>query len=116
MKKYIYLSLLSITALIFSSCEREDSDVPDYDTDDSIVTFIPSFPAVGSRVAIEYKDADILYNNGDGFQVTAFKPEEAPSGTLKPWAEEFRVRRRYDACIATTAAVGPITAAPMKAG
>ncbi len=94
--RFTYIALLTLTAFIFSACEQEDA--PDnYDTGDSIVAFIPSIPGGSSRADITYNDGiNSIFNDKEKFLVTAFKPEEAEPGTLKPFAEQFTVTLRQD--------------------
>lgn len=93
--QHIGFFFLSLTSLTLASCDQEDA--PDKrEIDDSTVAFFVSLPAVGSRAEFYIDGVNTLYNDVNGFHVTAFAPDTAKTGKLYPFREEFIVKRRYD--------------------
>lgn len=92
--RYAYIALM---VLLLASCGQGDEPV-NYDTGDSKVAFIASLPGVISRAKNDINDANVLYNNGQGFLMTVFRSDNAAAGRLKPLESEVEisVTRRHD--------------------
>ena len=94
-KTLIYLAILSLHAVVMSSCSQDDMPGRQSAADD-IISFQVSLPGVNSRSA----DKDILGALASGFDVTAFCTEDesyiSDAGTLDEYFSEQRVTRDGD--------------------
>ena len=89
-KEFSYITILSLSAVLVSSCSQDDMSGGRSAVDDQI-SFQVSLPGVNSRSA----DKDMLGALASGFDVTAFCPEDETSisadGILNEYFSEQRV-------------------------
>ena len=94
-KDLSYIAILSLPAVLISSCSQDDISGRQSAVDD-LISFQVSLPGVSTRAT----ETDMLGALASGFDVTAFCPEDesriSADGTLGDYFSEQRVTRDGD--------------------